>query len=145
MELIVESRSIAQEIQLSVAPVFLLTAIAAFLTVLSNRMARATDQAREIILSPSKGELGELELDIAARLKRKLKLLQWGVACVVTAGFLVCLVVISIFIGDYLAPDLSMLIAVMFIAAMLLISAGFAFFLTEIGISSASGDYDFWA
>lgn len=45
MELLMDSRSIAEEIQLSVAPVFLLTAIAGLLSILFNRLTYTIDQA----------------------------------------------------------------------------------------------------
>jgi hypothetical protein len=48
MQALPETLSIAQEIQLSVAPVFMLTAIAALLALLFNRMSQTQDQIRAL-------------------------------------------------------------------------------------------------
>lgn len=125
------SRTIAQEVQLSVAPVFLLTAIAAFLTVLTNRMVRVVDRICEVNSSNIRAKDMDAYTRIAGRLKLKLKLLQRAILCVVFVAILVCLVVVCIFIGDYLAPDLSPIIAALFILAMLFMAIGFALFLVE--------------
>jgi hypothetical protein len=65
---------------------------------------------------------------LAARVSR----IQWAIRCNVTAAILICAVVVSIFISDYLVPDLSNLIAALFIAAMALLAAGFILLLRDV-------------
>jgi Ni/Fe-hydrogenase subunit HybB-like protein len=136
MQALPESLSIAQEIQLSVAPVFMLTAIAALLTLLFNRMSQTQDQIRALGELP-KGERTAAEPDkavsrlLAARVSR----IRWAIRCNATAAILICSVVVSIFVGDYLVPDLSNLIAVLFIAAMTLLATGFMLLLRDVSKS----------
>lgn len=133
MQALPETLSIAQEIQLSVAPVFMLTAIAALLTLLFNRMSQTQDQIRVLGERPE-GEATAAEPDKAASrlLAARLSRIRWAIRCNVTAAILICSVVVSIFISDYLVPDLSNLIAALFIAAMTLLAAGFLLLLRDV-------------
>lgn len=132
MELLMDSRSIAEEIQLSVAPVFLLTAIAGLLSILFNRLTYTIDQAL-LISDLSEGDDKPSPRDKAkmAAFKVRIRLTRWAIGCKVSAAILVCAVVLCIFIGDYLTPDLSNLIAALFIGAMTLIVAGFMLLISE--------------
>jgi membrane glycosyltransferase len=133
MQALPETLSIAQEIQLSVAPVFMLTAIAALLTLLFNRMSQTQDQIRVLGERPE-GEATAAEPDKAASrlLAARLSGIRWAIRCNVTAAILICSVVVSIFISDYLVPDLSKLIAALLIAAMTLLAAGFLLLLRDV-------------
>lgn len=136
MQALPESLSIAQEIQLSVAPVFMLTAIAALLTLLFNRMSQAQDQIR-VLGEPPEGEgmVAGPDMAVTKVLAARVSRLQWAIRCNVTAAILICAVVVSIFVGDYLVPDLSNLIAVLFIAAMALLASGFMLLLRDVSTS----------
>ena len=136
MQALPETLSIAQEIQLSVAPVFMLTAIAALLTLLFNRMSQTQDQIRALGERPE-GEATVAEPDKAASrvLATRVSRLRWAVRCNVTAAILICAVVVSIFVSDYLVPDISNLIATLFIAAMTLLATGFILLLRDVSRS----------
>lgn len=136
MQALPDSLSIAQEIQLSVAPVFMLTAIAALLGTLFNRLTQAVEQLRGLGNLPA-GEGGAAEPDMAATklLAARIRRIQWAIRCNVTAAILICCVVVSIFVGDYLVPDLSNLIATFFIAAMALLATGFMLLLQDVSKS----------
>lgn len=121
--------TIAEEVQLSVAPVFLLTAIAAFLTMMAGRLGRAVDRLRD-------ARAGE-DAALAEGLLRRIALIHWAMRCNIVAALMVCGVVVCIFLGDYLLPDLSGEITVLFIGAMVLIAAGALLVLREIGIAAA--------
>lgn len=133
MQALPDSLSIAQEIQLSVAPVFMLTAIAALLTLLFNRMSQAQDQIRALgERSEGEGMVGEPDKAVSRLLAARLSRIRWAIRCNVTAAILICSVVVSIFISDYLVPDLSNLIAALFIGAMTLLAAGFLLLLRDV-------------
>lgn len=136
MQALPDSLSIAQEIQLSVAPVFMLTAIAALLGTLFNRLTQAVEQLRGLG-NPPEGEGVAAEPDMAATklLAARIRRIQWAIRCNVTAAILICCVVVSIFVGDYLVPDLSNLIATFFIAAMALLATGFILLLRDVSKS----------
>ncbi|MCF4098743.1 DUF2721 domain-containing protein [Maritalea mediterranea] len=126
MESILSTSSIAEEIQLSVAPVFLLTAIGGLLNVLAGRLNRIVDR------------LDEHEGGTKERIRnlRRIAYILWSSRLSVAAGILICLVVVFIFLGDYVAPDLSGLIAFSFILAMLLLTVSLALFLLELTAAS---------
>ena len=48
----------------------------------------------------------------------------------------ICLVIVALFIGDFVNSNISVLIAVLFTVAMLLIIAGLVFFLREVGLAT---------
>ena len=136
MQALPETLSIAHEIQLSVAPVFMLTAIAALLGTLFNRLTQAVEQLRGLG-DLAKGEEAPSTADkaMSAMLAARIRRIQWAIRCNVTAALLICAVVVSIFVSDYLVPDLSNLIATLFIAAMALLATGFMLLLRDVSKS----------
>jgi membrane glycosyltransferase len=105
MQALPETLSIAQEIQLSVAPVFMLTAIAALLALLFNRMSQTQDQIRALgELPEGEGTMAKPDKAASRVLAARVSRIQWAIRCNVTAAILICAVVVSIFISDYLVP-----------------------------------------
>lgn len=136
MQALPDTLSIAQEIQLSVAPVFMLTAIAALLALLFNRMSQTQDQIRVLGERPEgEGTVAEPDKAVSRLLEARVSRLRWAIRCNVTAAILICAVVVSIFVSDYLVPDISNLIATLFIAAMTLLAAGFLLLLRDVSRS----------
>ena len=110
METLVSTSSIAEEIQLSFAPVFLLAAIGGLLNVLGTHLSRAVDQLK----SDEDWDAG------CARDVRRIHYIMWSSRLCVMTAILVCIVVILIFLGDHVEPDLTAYISFSFIAAMAL-------------------------
>jgi hypothetical protein len=130
---------IARVIQLSVAPVFLLTALGTMLSVLSGRLARIVDRARVLAdrrakLAPEERGTHEEEIRI---LMRRRRLVNHAITSGTTAALLVCLLIASAFVGYLIRADLSSFLAVLFIAAMAAFVAALLFFLREILIAVA--------
>ena len=132
--------TVGHAIQLSVAPVFLLTAIGAMLAVMTNRLARVVDRARAVEARLA----GEAPGDIASShehlrtFSRRAKLINLSITfCTITALF-VCAVVATLFIGAFLRFDASVPVAVLFIGAMSTFFVGLLCFLREIFIATAS-------
>jgi uncharacterized BrkB/YihY/UPF0761 family membrane protein len=90
---------LAKAIQLSVAPVFLLTAIAGLLSVISNRLARVLDRAQRL------QSIRDEAMDLAL-LKRRMTLLTRASEAVTTTGVLVAAVVAVTFISAIAVIDL---------------------------------------
>ena len=94
---------IARVIQLSVAPVFLLTALGTMLSVLSGRLARIVDRARKLVeraeQAPSERAVIEEELQVMVRRRR---LVNLAITSGTTAALLVCLLIASAFVGALL-------------------------------------------
>lgn len=102
---IITATDLAQIIQLSVAPVFLLAGIAGFLNVMSGRLGRIVDRARvvglrELRLSdPEQKTICQMELRI---LWRRAKITNWSIGLCTAAALLVCTLIVSLFVGGVL-------------------------------------------
>lgn len=133
---------IAHVIQLSVAPVFLLTAIAGLLGVLANRLARAVDRAREIEGLLEKGTVANAEAlrQEHAVCARRSRMILRAIALCVISGLLVCAVIVGLFMTAYYkwSPDLSRYVAALFAAALLALLAGLLTFLREVYVATAT-------
>lgn len=131
METLISTQGIAEEIQLSVAPVFLLTAIAGLLGVLTQRLNRAIDRSRTLTEGGADAVI-DAPPGALALVARRVSLIRWAMVSHIAAGALICLIVALIFLGDYVRPNLSPLIAALFVAAMTLILSGLLLLLTEV-------------
>jgi Protein of unknown function (DUF2721) len=125
---------VQQAIQLSVAPVFLLTGIAGLLGVIANRLARIIDRAREV--GKGRGSLGASAVVLAhlelANLERRRHLASWSINCCTGAALLVCTVIVTLFIEELLGANLKWLAGAQFIASMMSVIAGLSCFLAEV-------------
>jgi Protein of unknown function (DUF2721) len=129
---------VAHVIQLSVAPVFLLTAVGAILGVLSTRLGRIVDRSRVLAdrlsgLSPEARPPLELEL---ALLRRRRHLVNMAITCGTCAALMVAGVIASAFLGFLLGWRVAGAVAVLFILAMLFVMAALLLFLREIFIAA---------
>lgn len=136
-----EPQSIAQAIQLAVAPIFLLAGIGAFLNVMTVRLGRTVDRARYL---ESLLETGEPE-DIRRRHQGELKALgdrisaaNRAIVATTSSALNVCLVVALLFLEQYSPISLRPVVAILFIATMTLLTLGLVFFLKEISVASRS-------
>lgn len=125
METLVSTSSIAEEIQLSFAPVFLLAAIGGLLNVLGTHLSRAVDQLK----SDEDWDAG------CARDVRRIHYIMWSSRLCVMTAILVCVVVILIFLGDHVEPDLTAYISFSFIAAMALLTVALVLFLMQLTVA----------
>ena len=122
---------ISRVIQLAVAPVFLLTAIATLINAMNTRLGRIVDRRRVVQTRLKEGEQPEALTELA-QLARRTRLVYYSIFCAVFAALLVCLVVAGAFLGALVAVNLSRMVASLFIAAMLAIIAALGLFLREI-------------
>jgi Protein of unknown function (DUF2721) len=131
--------TIAGVIQLAVAPVFLLAAIAGLLGVMSTRLGRIIDRARVIerrIPEARHDEQRALLRTETTVLWRRIELINWGIRLCVTGALTVCVVIVSLFVGAFLTINISTLIATLFVLAMILMIAGLLFLLREVNVST---------
>ncbi len=131
--------AIAGVIQLAVAPVFLLAAIAGLLGVMSTRLGRIIDRARVIerrIPQAKRDEQRALLRSETTILWRRISLINWGIRLCVTGALTVCLVIVSLFVGAFVAVNIATLIAVLFVVAMFLMIGGLLFLLREVNVST---------
>ena len=132
--------TISQSIQLAVAPVFLLTGIGSMLNVLTTRLGRVIDRARQIeaAISGYPSERRRIALADLAILDRRMAVAHWAIALCTCSALLVCIVVAVLFIGEVVLMRGTALVPSLFIAAMALLILGLMLFLYEIQIALGS-------
>jgi hypothetical protein len=129
--------TVAEIVRLALAPVFLLSGIGAFLNVLASRLSRIVDRSRQVepMLLASRGAEHERWIEALKVLDRRMSLINWATALSVASAVLTCLVVVLLFAASLVRPHLGNAIALLFIASMLTIGAGFAIFLVETTVA----------
>lgn len=130
------SMDIQHVVQSSVAPVFLLTGVAATLGVLTNRLARVVDRARalEERLEKEPARRGTLLADLGV-LGQRARYINTAISMCALAALLVALVVVSLFADAFLGVELAKAVALLFVAAMLCLAVAYIAFFVEIRIA----------
>ncbi|HXI36859.1 MAG TPA: DUF2721 domain-containing protein [Burkholderiales bacterium] len=128
---------IGHVIQLAIAPVFLLTAVATIINVLVGRLGRSVDRRRALAAA-----LPKLDGDVAslARLEvefevRRIRLIYWAITSAVLSALLVALLISIAFIDAFIVWDLRKVIGACFVGAMFALVASLGIFLREIFLS----------
>jgi hypothetical protein len=132
--------AIAHQIQLSVAPVFLLAGVGAILNVLANRLARVVDRARELAAAVEGLDEAQRSRAVAELgfLTRRITAANLAIGCCTISALLVCLVVATLFIAAPTQLAVARLISWLFIAAMASLIAGLILFLHEVELAMRS-------
>ena len=131
---------VAQIIQLSVAPVFLLAGVGALLNVCAGRLARIVDRARGLeprILASRGGEHDRLLREIRV-LDKRMGLISQAIFFSVLSALLICAVIVLLFAAELTGARFGNAVSLLFIASMIAIGGGFGFFLVETRIGSRS-------
>ncbi|WP_075794025.1 DUF2721 domain-containing protein [Massilia putida] len=130
----IQTNDIGHVIQLSIAPVFLLTGVATKLGVLMGRLARIIDRTRELKIELRKGPDPDCseELDV---LYQRWQLINYAITAGTGCGFLICVIIACLFLGDTTNLPLDRYIAGMFVVAMVALIASFIFLLREVSVS----------
>lgn len=139
MEDVASIESIAGVISLAVAPVFLLAGIAGLLAVMSTRLSRITDRARVIerrIPEATGPEQEKVLYEEAVSLWERTRIINWAIRLCTLGALAVCLVIVTLFVGELVTFNISVAVAVLFVAAMLFIIGGLVLFLREVGIAT---------
>jgi hypothetical protein len=136
----IEVVDIAHAIQLALAPVFLLSGIAAFLGVLTNRLARVVDRARVLERELRQAtahdpDWAHAQLRVMARRSRFINL---AITLGTTAGLLIALVVALLFSSTFVPINLAVYVAVLFVVSMSALVGAFLSFLIEVRIAIAA-------
>jgi len=131
---------ISHVIQLAVAPVFLLTGVGAILSVLVNRLARVVDRFRALEAEQPKvsGPTLEAILDEMQVLSRRARMIHWAIGLCTSCALLVCIVIATLFVSSAIGIELSVVISILFVLAMLTLVVGLLCFLREITLARSS-------
>lgn len=132
--------TVADTVRLSLAPVFLLTAIGAFLNVCATRLSRIVDRSREVepLLLKSRGREHDRWLAEMQIIDRRMSLVSSAISFSVLSAVLTCLVVALLFAANFVTTRLGVAIALLFIAATVSIAIGFGIFLVETRLGARS-------
>ncbi len=125
---------ISHVIQLSVAPVFLLTAIGTILGVLSNRLARIVDRARalnERLETAAENRMPAIHAEMRTLAQRR-RMINLAITFGTTAALLVCVSIATVFLGAVMKANVAMAVASLFILAMAAFVAALVCFLREV-------------
>lgn len=129
--------AIAQTIQLSVTPVFLLVATGSLLNVIAGRLARVIDRSRTLMERWSETEGAEHER-IVAELRtadRRMAIINNSILAAVACGIVVCLLVALLFAQEVAGFNLGRAAAWAFTVAMLLLLTSLILFLVEVRLA----------
>jgi hypothetical protein len=130
---------VAHVIQSSLAPVFLISGVGVMLGVLTNRLARIVDRARAMEEQIEKEAQRVADLDERLRvLARRARYISSAITMCAVSALLIALVVVSLFANAFLAVELSAVIAILFVAAMIALTVAFLAFLIEVRIATAA-------
>ncbi|MBV8052343.1 MAG: DUF2721 domain-containing protein [Acidobacteriaceae bacterium] len=125
---------IAHIIQLSIAPVFLLTGVGTLLNVLSGRLARIIDRARvlEQRLEPQGAPHPAAIVNELRVLEKRGKLIYHAVKLSTISALSVCFVIAALFASSMLRYSIHLIVGGLFIAAMLTSIVSLFLFLREV-------------
>ncbi|HUP94964.1 MAG TPA: DUF2721 domain-containing protein [Burkholderiales bacterium] len=128
-----EHNAALNAIQLAVAPVFMLTAIATLIGALANRLARIIDRARDIEERLDAGTIRNesssyAELD---RLKMRGLVVNASLALLTVAATLIGATVLTLFVGETSSPRTEVLVPWGFIGGVVCFILALLCFLTE--------------
>lgn len=140
LQVISDIGTIAHVIQLSIAPVFLLTAICTLLTVTTNRLSRIIDRARYLearLENAAPESVAGIQSNLVA-LSSRAKLINRAITLATTAALLVCTVIAILFLGDFFDLNIMIPVAILFILAMLALVVALLSFLREIFVATAN-------
>ena len=129
--------TIAQTIQLSLSPVFMLAGIGALLNVLAGRLSRVVDRARalEALHPASRGPEHDRHVWELRLLDRRMIVINAALVLAVSSAVMTCLVVALLFVAELVKLHIGTVVALSFILAMGLLIASLVSFLIEVRMS----------
>ena len=135
---------LSELIKIAVAPVFLLAGIAGFLNVMSGRLGRISDRVRVAernIQTFADAERIQKNKREIIMLWRRVGVINWAIGLCVTAGLLVCSVIVTLFSGELWRINLDTLVITLFILAMASLISALLVFLVEVRLATTTIEY----
>ena len=127
--------TVSELIQLSVAPVFLLAAVAGLLNVLTGRLTRIMDQVYKLDRREKREKDEPMSQHLLSRRKfltMRMSNINLAIFFCTSTGLLVALVILTMFLSTLLHFATSLVISVFFILAMVSLIISLFVFLKEI-------------
>ncbi|MDC1287179.1 DUF2721 domain-containing protein [Gammaproteobacteria bacterium] len=131
--------TVASVIDVAVAPVFLLAGISGLLMVLTNRLGRTIDRSRSLQAAETSVNSDQHRRSVRREKANLMRRMHWNylaISMAVLSAILVCLVVVTLFMGSLLQLNVSIAIAGLFIICMIILSLALFSFLLEILVAT---------
>ena len=139
-----ESSAITHGIQLAVAPVFLLTAVAGMIAAVAGRLARIIDRARAIeekARSSQDAEFLARTYAELATLRTRGRLSNVSIGLLTLCGFLIGITIILLFLGQVWGLSASYLAVAGFLAGVVSFLLALLFFMLETVLATRILDF----
>lgn len=128
---------VQQMVQLSLAPVFMLAAIGAFLNVMNIRLTWIVDRIH-LLEKLQENEVSDRDIEELPALRRRRGYAHWAINLSTTAALVICAVVAVLFISAFVRPALGTFVALGWIVAMGLVFSALLAFLLETRLATKS-------
>lgn len=134
---------ISHVIQLSIAPVFLMTAIAGFVNALVTRLSRAIDRRRAIeeLLPAYEGATAEEMRDELRLLARRIKYITGAIGLAVLSAIFICILIGAAFVASYVGVGLVRTVATLFICAIAALTICLLAFFREVVLAANAAQH----
>ena len=129
-----QTESLSKAIQLSVAPVFLLAGIGALMNVLSGRLVRIVDTAKQ--LRATREVTGSMDERTRRIYRQRMKLTMRAIALLTATTLLISAVVAAMFLSVVFQLNLTAVVVPLFISAMVLLMLASLCFLREVQLAA---------
>jgi hypothetical protein len=129
--------NVTKAIQLSLAPVFLLTGIAGLLSVMTGRLARIIDRGRAV--TEGTVNLSEYREELTPELQsleRRRFFISVAITACTIAALLLCLLIVTLFLEVLLNAPLKWLIGALFASSTIALIVSLGFFLREVHLAA---------
>src|SRR5262249_61761861 len=129
-----DPRLLPARLQLAIAPVVLLSGVAGLLNVMAGRLARVIDRPRTFetpwaILDTQARAAARVEL---AGLEKRRRACSRSITYCTTAALLICVVIVTLFVEEFLSVNLRLFAGAIFVATMIALIGGLTCFLREV-------------
>lgn len=134
MPLFIESATATHGIQLAVAPVFLLTAVAGMIGAVAGRLSRIVDRGRvleEMLRDPGEPELMAQWQDELGLLRRRGLLANSAIGLLTLCAFMIGLTIVVLFVGETTVIQIDRLAILAFLGGVLCFMAALGCFFAE--------------
>ena len=129
-----QPESLSKAIQLSVAPVFLLAGIGALMNVLSGRLVRIVDTAKQ--LRATREATGSMDERTRRIYRQRMQLTMRAIALLTATTLLISAVVAAMFLSVVFQLNLTAVVVPLFISAMVLLMLASLCFLREVQLAA---------
>lgn len=138
----IDLETVTHGIQLAVAPVFLLTAVAAMIGTVAGRLARIIDRARlleeRLQAGAAAGATAQADADTAApayaelgQLRARARLVNASIALLTFCAILIGLTIVTLFLGETTALQIPRIATLFFLSGVICFLLALLCFLTE--------------